>query len=276
MNVTYKQREILLTYMESHRELLQGRLSSKSESRRTMKDMWDDLANILNSSAEGPKKNSEEWRKSWNDWRMNVLKKETKRRNHSRGTGGGSPMKVNFTDIEEKLLELLTPEAAGIENVPQGGIPLKKPRNEQSFMKDSHRHLQSTSVWELENTSVETQPFQDIQSDELQFIGDYEPVFNEGVYTLSSADKNKHSSIIETTNCSSDNEADKENINAGKSNKLLAKKRKIISPVPVPSHTTSSSKSLTGMSTQMLKVQEEKLLLKQQELQTKRNMLATQ
>ncbi|KYQ56386.1 hypothetical protein ALC60_04687 [Trachymyrmex zeteki] len=64
---------------------------------------------------------------------MNVLKKETKRRNHSKSTGGGSPMKINFTDIEEKLLELLTPEAAGIENVPQGGIPLKKPRSEQVF-----------------------------------------------------------------------------------------------------------------------------------------------
>lgn len=25
--------------------------------------MWNDLANVLNSSAEGPKKNAEEWRK---------------------------------------------------------------------------------------------------------------------------------------------------------------------------------------------------------------------
>jgi len=36
MNVTYKQREMLLNYIELHRELLQGRLSRKSESRRTM------------------------------------------------------------------------------------------------------------------------------------------------------------------------------------------------------------------------------------------------
>ncbi|EFN74507.1 hypothetical protein EAG_06732, partial [Camponotus floridanus] len=70
----------------------------------------------------------------WNDWRMNVLKKETKRRNYSRGTGGGSPIKVNFIDIEEKLLELLTPEVAGIASVPQGGVPvLKKPHIEQVF-----------------------------------------------------------------------------------------------------------------------------------------------
>lgn len=63
---------------------------------------------------------------------MNVLKKETKRRNYSRGTNGGFPIKVNFTDIEEKLLELLTPEAAGIVSVSQGEVPvLKKPHIEQ-------------------------------------------------------------------------------------------------------------------------------------------------
>jgi len=70
---------------------------------------------------------------------MNVLKKETKRRNHLRDTGGGSPLKVNFTDIEEKLLELLTPEAAGIANVPQGGITaLKKPHIEQVLCAKLH------------------------------------------------------------------------------------------------------------------------------------------
>jgi len=56
---------------------------------------------------------------------MNVLKKETKRRNHLRGTGGGSPLNINFSDIEEKL-QLLTPEAAGIVNVPQGGVLISK------------------------------------------------------------------------------------------------------------------------------------------------------
>jgi len=57
---------------------------------------------------------------------MNGLKKKTKRRNHLRGTGGGSPLNINFSDIEEKLLQLLTPEAAGIVNVPQGGVLISK------------------------------------------------------------------------------------------------------------------------------------------------------
>jgi len=36
-----------------------------------------------------------------------------------RGIGGDSPLNINFSDIKEKLLQLLTPEAAGIANVPQ-------------------------------------------------------------------------------------------------------------------------------------------------------------
>lgn len=53
---------------------------------------------------------------------MYVLKKETKRRNYQLGTGGGSPIKIDLSSLEEELLDFLTPEAAGLENVPQGGL----------------------------------------------------------------------------------------------------------------------------------------------------------
>lgn len=56
---------------------------------------------------------------------MYVLKKETKRRSYSLGTGGGSPIKIFFSPpLEEELLNFITPEAAGMENIPQGGIYL--------------------------------------------------------------------------------------------------------------------------------------------------------
>lgn len=63
---------------------------------------------------------------TWKDWKMYVLKKETKRRNHGFGTGGGPPIKIPFSSLEEELLEFITPEAAGLENVPQGGINLNE------------------------------------------------------------------------------------------------------------------------------------------------------
>src|SRR5580765_867524 len=50
-----------------------------------------------------------------------VLKKEAKRRSYVQGTGGPPP-KITFSPFEEEMLQLLTPEAAGLENIPEGGI----------------------------------------------------------------------------------------------------------------------------------------------------------
>lgn len=60
---------------------------------------------------------------------MYVLRKETKRRNSYQKTGGGSPMKISFSSLEEELLDFITPEAAGLENIPQGGIDLQEKSN---------------------------------------------------------------------------------------------------------------------------------------------------
>jgi hypothetical protein len=42
------------------------------------------------------------------------------------GTGGGPPPKIAFSAFEEKVLEFLTPEAAGLENIPEGGINMEE------------------------------------------------------------------------------------------------------------------------------------------------------
>jgi len=54
------------------------------------------------------------------------IKKETKRRSYVQGTGGGLPPKIAFSMFEEEVLKLLTPEAAGLENIPEGGINVEK------------------------------------------------------------------------------------------------------------------------------------------------------
>jgi len=116
-------------------------------------------------------------------------------------------------------------------------------------------------VREFEDRFIETQPHEEFRSDKLQLIEGNEQVFNEPL-------------IIESENCNSDNEDDKENVNDRKRKQLFVKKRKIISPEP--SHTTFVPNSLSNMSAQMLLVQEEELLLKRQELQVKRDILAAQ
>jgi len=116
-------------------------------------------------------------------------------------------------------------------------------------------------VREFEDRFVGTQPHEEFRSDELQLIEENDQVFNEPL-------------IIESKNCNSNNENDKENVNGRKRKQLFVKKRKTMSPGP--SRTTLVPNSLSNMSAQMLLVQEEKLLLKKQELQVKRDILAVQ
>jgi len=69
---------------------------------------------------------------------MYVLKKETKRRNDSFRTGGGSPIKIYFSSLEEELLEFITPEAAGLDNIPQGGFDVYENVIEPDQTKEIH------------------------------------------------------------------------------------------------------------------------------------------
>ncbi|KAL0105521.1 hypothetical protein PUN28_016885 [Cardiocondyla obscurior] len=114
MNTTQEQKEILLEWMKQHPDVARGRLRRKGESKHQM---------------------------TWKDWKMNVLKKETKRRNNGMKTGGGSPKNVNFSSLEENLLEFLTPEAAGLLNIPEGGIYLSNNNQGKFFGHPVYTHM---------------------------------------------------------------------------------------------------------------------------------------
>ena len=85
---------------------------------------------------------------------MYVLKKETKRRSYQLGTGGGSPLKIDFSLLEEELLAFLTPEAAGLENIPQGGLNLYEHASscqEEMLSLDNMDHIQTQDPQSSEN-----------------------------------------------------------------------------------------------------------------------------
>lgn len=50
-----------------------------------------------------------------------MLKKCTQNKSYAAGTGGGPPKTIPLTQIEEELLEILSLEAIGLDNIPQGG-----------------------------------------------------------------------------------------------------------------------------------------------------------
>ncbi|XP_012285524.1 uncharacterized protein LOC105702496 [Orussus abietinus] len=121
MNVTEHQKTILLNFMKSHPDFGNGRMRYNSHNKRKMDEMWTNITQLLNTSGYGPKKSEKEWAKTWRDWKSNVLKKVLKRR-HVAGIGGGSPLKLSLTSIENNLLEFLAPDVAGLTGVIEGGL----------------------------------------------------------------------------------------------------------------------------------------------------------
>ncbi|CAL1685101.1 unnamed protein product [Lasius platythorax] len=122
MNVTMKQKEALLNSLKRNPELVTGMVDRKCESRLKLAKLWDEIAQGINSILDGPQKSGKEWAKTWKDMKSYILKKEAKRRSYVQGTGDGPPPKIAFSPFEEEMLQLLTPEAAGLENIPEGGI----------------------------------------------------------------------------------------------------------------------------------------------------------
>lgn len=58
---------------------------------------------------------------TWRDWKSNVLKKCAQNKSYAGGTGGGPPKVFKLTELEENLLEIIGPEAAGLTDIPEGG-----------------------------------------------------------------------------------------------------------------------------------------------------------
>ncbi|KYN50333.1 hypothetical protein ALC62_12791, partial [Cyphomyrmex costatus] len=114
-----------------------------------------------NKSNEGPQKTGQEWAKTWKDIKTYILKKEAKRRSYVQGTSGGPPSKVPFSSFEEDVLQLLTLEAAGLENIPEGGLiniveevqPLQE-CNYQNTMQEQNIQCSEIEIDETENVST--------------------------------------------------------------------------------------------------------------------------
>ncbi|TGZ49471.1 hypothetical protein DBV15_11972 [Temnothorax longispinosus] len=86
---------------------------------RRIDDMWTSITISLNATGNGPQKQAKEWQKTWRDWKSNVLKKCAQNKSYAGGTSGGLPKVLQLTELEESLLEILDPEAAGLADIPE-------------------------------------------------------------------------------------------------------------------------------------------------------------
>ncbi|XP_024879185.1 uncharacterized protein LOC112459365 [Temnothorax curvispinosus] len=165
MNVTKKQKSVMLNYMKDNPDFARDRLRYNGANKKILDDMWSNITNSLNSIGSGPQKQPKEWQKTWRDWKANVLKKCTQNKSYAMGTGGGPLKTIALTQLEEELMEILSPEAIGLDSIPQGGsfnrIKEKKSSDtispqEESLLRNVQR-VQASRIKEVHTIPTSTQ-----------------------------------------------------------------------------------------------------------------------
>ncbi|XP_011691485.1 PREDICTED: uncharacterized protein LOC105452235 [Wasmannia auropunctata] len=115
----------MLQFMEEHSALAQNRLQGINAKKRST-ELYQRLADLLNSCGNGATKSTDKWIKSWRDWRIDTKAKAAKIKNYQRGTGGGGPPPAPLLEIEERLISLM-----GIESI-EGHTSVIDPAEPQS------------------------------------------------------------------------------------------------------------------------------------------------
>ncbi|CAG9772263.1 unnamed protein product [Ceutorhynchus assimilis] len=105
--LTKEQKKVLVQFMEEHPELNSGKFSNEFTFKKA-KEMWMDLANLLNAMP-GCCKEWTKWRKTWHDLKNATKAKAAANKRSFERTGGGvSPVYVLDPD-ENQVLDILNP-----------------------------------------------------------------------------------------------------------------------------------------------------------------------
>ncbi|KAK3918171.1 Maturase K, partial [Frankliniella fusca] len=114
--MSIEQRDIMLKFMKSHPALATNKFTAPDGVKHKAR-LLTELTAMLNSCPSGASKASDKWMKSWQDWRSDVKSKASKIRRHCNGTGGGPPLKLTLSPLEDELLAFLGEVAVSGHNV---------------------------------------------------------------------------------------------------------------------------------------------------------------
>nr|XP_053615268.1 uncharacterized protein LOC128678045 isoform X2 [Plodia interpunctella] len=99
-----RQFELLVHFMECHKDLALGRVHSK-EARALASRLWNECATICN--AEGTYRKPKEWSRYWNDFKSRVKSKLLTICQSVGGTGGGPATNICLSPIEDRVAAIL-------------------------------------------------------------------------------------------------------------------------------------------------------------------------
>ncbi|KAK4882264.1 hypothetical protein RN001_005583 [Aquatica leii] len=91
---------------------------SKPTECNLIKDLWKEFAASENASGNGLPKTAEQWRNIWTEWKYNVKKKSREIHLHLTSTGGGAATEKKLSDMEERLLHLISKIHLGDNEIP--------------------------------------------------------------------------------------------------------------------------------------------------------------
>uniref|UniRef100_A0A6P7H2J5 Regulatory protein zeste n=1 Tax=Diabrotica virgifera virgifera TaxID=50390 RepID=A0A6P7H2J5_DIAVI len=100
------QYENLINFLENNPVLVTGKTRSSDPNK--ISNLWQAFANAENARGNGPPKTADQWKKIFNDWKVNTKKKSREIQVELNRTGGGVAVKKELTDLEERLLQLIS------------------------------------------------------------------------------------------------------------------------------------------------------------------------
>nr|CAH7753539.1 unnamed protein product [Callosobruchus chinensis] len=112
MRVRSEHWQVILEFCEQNTELLGGKFNS-SQGKAKANQLWLTLANRLNSLGFG-EKSVESWRKALVDWKSKMKAKAATLKQAMEQTGGGPSIVPPLTDLEMRLINLMSPTFEGV------------------------------------------------------------------------------------------------------------------------------------------------------------------
>ncbi|KAK5646816.1 hypothetical protein RI129_005280 [Pyrocoelia pectoralis] len=103
---SYKQYEELLNFVVQNKIILSGK--TKPLEAKKIESLWTEFAIHINGLGYGTQKTPQQWRHVFNEWKTNTKRKSRELRKEMNGTGGGPAVKKPLTDLEEKLLSIIS------------------------------------------------------------------------------------------------------------------------------------------------------------------------
>ncbi|KAL4719910.1 hypothetical protein ACJJTC_005801 [Scirpophaga incertulas] len=111
-----RQLEILIDFLEGHRDLALGRVRCK-EARAVAERLWNELSEVLNSL--GPARTGKQWSKVWNDHKCKVRSKLVAINANQHATGGGPSSAAALSPLEARIANIIGRDVGPMSNVRQ-------------------------------------------------------------------------------------------------------------------------------------------------------------